>query len=230
MPTRFRRTSPALVRSWKSWKLGIATAASTPMIATTIMSSINVKPAWLYSVCWLRMAVSPGTSGRKGGPASGDAGPPDEQRLEDGRTHTDAARTNLAVERVVRRSIDHARAASDRRGREADALLIGDHQAPVVEGVVTIQVRLGRGEVGHVRERTAEGAVGADRVVVVGRAFRQEAHDAVPRATQVDRTGARVQRVPDALRRTHATGETGRARRRDHRHEGAELAEVATFR
>jgi hypothetical protein len=31
-------------RSWKRWKFGMASAASTPRIATTIISSISVKP------------------------------------------------------------------------------------------------------------------------------------------------------------------------------------------
>jgi hypothetical protein len=44
MAARFVLPSPALAFSWKRMKLGMAMAARIPMMATTIISSMSVKP------------------------------------------------------------------------------------------------------------------------------------------------------------------------------------------
>ena len=46
-PFKFDLASPCFERAWNLMKFGIAIAARMPMIATTIISSIKVKPALL---------------------------------------------------------------------------------------------------------------------------------------------------------------------------------------
>jgi hypothetical protein len=62
---RFDLASLALERSWKRRKFGIAIAARIPMIATTIMSSMRVKP-WrplMFSGRFMRRFTPDGSLG-----------------------------------------------------------------------------------------------------------------------------------------------------------------------